>query len=324
MTMTLRILQATAAVLALLTAFSATAATHNILLIHGRSDSSNEQFGVLSYDQHNYWQGKTPSTADGHVYFVQWDADHKYFDDATWPGGEAVITQAMNNYCNTSNGQQCWIICHSAGCAALEHYIATSNYCCNTIYIEHVMAAGSAAGGTELASWAWLWPPAQMTIDSSLQPPYARGAFNHNNMQGVVVRGIGGTHNDTPDGCKGIWPGQTQVSGSQCTVCGNSNECTDGVVPLHSSCGHNRDASFVDCNSTLAPHNDTGGTYSYHGWWISDTVCNGQTGSNCSWSGPYSSGTGWNAGFKTYYTNHGGTALDAIAEYSYAPYSLCP
>jgi len=40
--------------------------TDNILLIHGRSDSTNEQFGVFTFDQHRYWSG-SPATVDGHV-----------------------------------------------------------------------------------------------------------------------------------------------------------------------------------------------------------------------------------------------------------------
>jgi hypothetical protein len=83
-------------------------------------------------------------------------------------------------------------------------------------------------------------------------------------------------------------------------------------------------ASFQDCNSTLFPHGDTAGTYSYHGWWITDQVCNGQNGTGCHWSGPFSAATNWNASFKTYNVDHDGGAKDALAEYSAAPYALCP
>lgn len=314
-------------------ASSAQATTHNILLIHGRSDSSGETFGTLTWDQHKYWEGKLPATADGHVFFVQWDADHKYFDDHNWPGGQAVIRDAVNRHCQytaAAGYQECYIICHSAGCAASEYFMANDNYCCNPDFFAHVMEAGSAAGGSELASWSWLWPPSQMTIDASIVPTYARSHFNHNNMQGVVIRGIGGSNNDTLDACIGVWPVQWNSNNNpQCSVCNSvifsvQLECSDGAVPLHSSCGHNRDASFIDCNSTLSPNNDTGGTYSYHGWWIHDNICNGQTGGGCSWNGPYSGGTQWNSGYSTYHVNHGGALANIINEYSYAPYSLCP
>jgi len=296
--------------------------THNILLIHGRSDSSNEQFGVFTTDQHQYWSG-TPVTADGHVYFVQWDAWNRKFDDTTCPGGQCIIQNAVNALCDANNNQECWIICHSAGCSAFENYLAKSNYCCNSILIAHVMAASSAAGGSEFANTlSWVGH----TIDQSLTTGYSRGAYNHNNMQGVVVRGFGTTHNTTIPACL-FFPGQ---SGSglnpDCNLCGltGARHCADGAVALHSTCGHNRAASFQDCNSTLAPHTDTAGTYSFHGWWITDHECNALGGTGCNWSGPFSSGTNWNASFKTYNVDHGGGANDALAEYSAAPYALCP
>lgn len=313
---------------------SAQAATHNILLIHGRSDSANEQFGTLTWDQHNYWGGHVPATADGHIYYVQWDADHKYYDDHNWPGGQAVIQDAVNRYCQWTAAkgyQECFVICHSAGCAAFEHFMSNDNYCCNADFFGQVMEAGSAAGGSELASWSWLWPPSQMTIDGSLVPTYARSHFDHSNMKGVVFRGIAGTNNDSADACIGVWPTQwTSNNNPNCSICdvdifGNVQlECADTAVSLHSACGHSRDASFIDCNSTLSPYNDTNGTYLYHGWWIRDNICNGQNGSGCSWTGPYSPNTQWNSGFRTYHVNHGGTLVNIINEYSYAPYGLCP
>jgi hypothetical protein len=323
----------------LLWASSAQAVTHNILLIHGRHDDHNdnnnqrEQYGTFTSDQLGFWEGMKPATVDGHVYFVQWDADHKYFDDYNWPGGQAVIRDAVNRYCQytaAAGYQECYIICHSAGCAAFEYFMQADNYCCNPDFFAHVMEAGSAAGGSELASWSGLWPPASMTIDASLVPSYARGHGNHYNMQGVVFRGIGGTYDDAWYACIGVWPTQWVTgNGPNCSVCqqfGNSYnlECADDGVPLHSSCGHNRDASFVDCNSTLSPYNDTTGTYSYHGFWIHDYICNGQSGSGCNWSGPYSPNTQWNSGYHTYHVNHGGTLRNIINEYSYGPYSLVP
>jgi hypothetical protein len=320
----LKILCAIALGLMMTSLSSAQTFTHNILLIHGRSDSANEQFGVFTTDQHHYWNG-SPVTADGHVFFVQWDAWNRKFDDTTCPGGQCIINNAVNSLCNGNNHQECWIICHSAGCAAFENYLAKSNYCCNPILIAHVMAASSAAGGSEIATvFSWLGK----TIDQSLTVNYARGAYNHNNMQGVVVRGIGGTLNNTATACL-FFPEQSAGNNNNpdCNRCGfrgTSVQCSDGVVALHSTCGHNRAASFEDCNSTLFPHNDTAGTFSFHGWWVTDQVCNAQSGTSCNWSGPFSSGTGWNGGFKTYHVDHGGGLNNALAEYSFAPFALCP
>ncbi|HLJ27336.1 MAG TPA: hypothetical protein VKY85_11555 [Candidatus Angelobacter sp.] len=324
----LRALCAIAVATILLLPSLCSALTHNILLIHGRADSTHEQFGVFATDQLGYWSGR-PTTVDGHVYFVQWDAWNRKFDDTTCPGGQCIINNAINQLCNIGNNQECWIICHSAGCAAFENYLAKSNYCCNPIFIAHVMAASSAAGGSELADVSQFLPFFGHTIDSSLTTGYARGAYNHNNMQGVVVRSIGGTKNNTASACL-FFPSQIGSGlNPDCNICpvGRftfSRQCSDGVVALHSTCGHNRVASFQDCNSTLFPHNDTAGTYSFHGWWVADQECNGQGGTSCNWSGPYSPNTGWNPGFKTYRVDHGGGANNAVAEYSFAPFALCP
>jgi hypothetical protein len=306
--------------------------THNILMIHGRSDTPTEIYGWSNKeDQLRYWAGR-PVT-DGTVWFVQWDAANRTFDDTTWgAGGQWIISNAVNSLCDMNNNQECWIICHSAGCAAFENYLAKSDYATNTIFIAHLMAAGNAAGGSELAdSGQSLLGGLAKPIDTSLTTIYARTAYDHNNMQGVVVRGIGGTGDGSP-GNQAIncafFPSQSPLN-PDCTVCpnffsGDTAACADGAVALHSSCGHNRVASFQDCNSTLYPHSDFAGTYLYHGWWITDQECNGQGGAGCNWSGPYSPNTNWNAGFNTYFVGHSGTANNAIAEYSYAPYSLCP
>ena len=310
----------------------------NVLMIHGRSDSSGEQFGWFSTDQHNAWGGLKPVTG-GNVWYVQWDAWNRHFDDTTCPGGECIINNAVNALCNSTNGQECWIICHSAGCAAFENYLAKSNYASNSLLFAHVIAADSAAGGSELADNSVLRFIGGLTgqsgaIDDSLKTSYARGAYNHNNMQGVVVRGVGGATDSYPNhaliACL-FFPRQSgSGTNPQCTACGTSRECSDGVVALHSSCGHNRKASFQGCNSTLAPHTDTAGTFDFHGWWVSDHECNpainGSVGTSCNWAGPYSS-TGssrWNSGFLTYQNNHSDGKQTAVDEYSSAPAALCP
>jgi len=314
----------------------------NVLMIHGRSNSSGEQFGWFRTDQHNAWGGLKPITG-GNVWFVQWDAWNRHFDDTTCPGGECIIKNAVNALCNSLKGQECWIICHSAGCAAFENYLSKSNYATNPLLFAHVIAADSAAGGSELADNGVLRFIGGLTgqsaaIDDSLKTSYARGAYNHNNMQGVVVRGVGGATDSYPFhvliACN-FFPRQGGSGlNSQCTPCGlittTSRECSDGTVALHSTCGHNRKASFQDCNSTLSPHNDTAGTFNFHGWWVTDHECNpafsGFVGTSCNWVGPYSS-TGssrWNSGFRTYHNDHSDGKTTAVDEYSGAPANLCP
>src|SRR5215471_21261735 len=134
----------------LLTSAQAFGRQINVLLIHGRTHDTKERYGHFRTDQAGAWGNLKPATA-GNVWYVQWDAWNHYFDDSRWPGGEAVIHNAIDALCNANKGQACWIICHSAGCAAFEDYLAKSDYAHNPILIEHVMAADSAAGGSEIA-----------------------------------------------------------------------------------------------------------------------------------------------------------------------------
>lgn len=303
--------------------------THNILLIHGRSNSSGERFGVFTYDQHKAWNGMSPVTT-GKVYFVQWDAWNRKFDDPTCPGGECIIKNAIDILCDANKHQECWIICHSAGCAAFEDYLAKSDYARNSILIAHVMAAESAAGGSEIADnriLEWFGQP----IDESLKTSYARGAYNHNNMQGVYVRGSGGTLNNTITACL-FFPMQLGSNlNPDCNACpvgryAVARQCSDSAVALHSTCGHNRVASFQNCNSRILPYDDKAGTYDFHGWWITDHECNGGFRDNCNWSGPFSphGEAVHNNRFRTYRVDHSGGKELMIDEYSYAPFALCP
>lgn len=311
----------------------------NVLLIHGRLHNTKEHYGHFRSDQAGAWGGLTPTTG-GTRWYVQWDAWNHHFDDSSWPGGEAVIHAAIDALCDNNKGQACWILCHSAGCAAFEDYLAKSDYAHNSILIEHVMAADSAAGGSELADngllrWIGGLTGASGNIDNSLKTSYARGAYNHNHMQSVVIRGVGGATSSYPFAdliaCH-FFPRQTGSGlNSQCTGClefpfKTARECDDGTVALHSTCGHNRKASFQDCNSRIPPHNDVAGTYDFHGWWISDHVCNGDFRQNCSWSGPYSDfgHSVWDSRFKTYRVDHTDGKKVIVNEYSWAPAALCP
>jgi hypothetical protein len=325
----------------LLTAAPAFATTFNILLIHGRMHNTKEKYGYFRTDQSGAWGGLRPTTA-GTVWYVQWDAWNRHFDDSSSPGGEAIVQNAINHLCDASHGQACWIICHSAGCAAFEDYLAKSNYAHNNILIEHVIAADSAAGGSELADngvFRYIGGLSGLggNIDNSLKTSYARGAYNHNNMQSVAVRGIGGATSSYPFSflisCF-FFPRQ---SGSglnpNCSRCqyipifGTTySECDDGAVALHSTCGHSRKASFQDCNSRLPPHDDSAGTFVDHGWWINDHVCNGFFKENCNWNGPYApfGKARWDSSFRTYKNDHSDGKTVAVYEYSYAPAALCP
>ena len=312
----------------------------NVLLIHGRLHNPKERYGHFRTDRANAWNGLRPITA-GNVWYVQWDAWNHYFDDHSWPGGEAVVRDAIDALCDANKNQACWILCHSAGCAAFEDYLSKSDYAHNSILIEHVMAADSAAGGSELADNGLLRLIGGLTgqggrLDNSLKTSYARGAYNHNHMQSVVVRGVGGATDSYPVhfliACN-FFPRQSgRGLNPKCTTCVAGRfgpiqkECSDGTVALHSTCAHNRKASFQDCNSRIPPHNDVAGTYAFHGWWINDHACNGDFRQNCNWNGPYSPAdrTLWNSRFKTYHVDHSDGKKVVVREYSAAPAALCP
>ena len=319
-------------------AIPASAQTFNVLLIHGRhspcpnppyvasggscsgTSQPPEQYGTFTTDQAEYWSGYVPTTA-GKVVYVQWDAWNNSFDYATSPGGDAVIRQALLNYCAISKSQSCSIICHSAGCPALEYVMATSGLVNTSVSILDVKTAGSAAGGSELASLDFGGVVAG--IDPALEPSYARGDYNHNSMQGVPFRAIAGTDNSDA-ATQFSFPSQTAKPWNpDCTQpLGLYSTCDDGTVALHSACGHNQAASYQNCLSTLTPNNDSS-TYTYHGWWISDSYGGSHP------AGPYSStGKGvYQSTFHTYSENHGGTKNLMIQEYSAchaAGLTLCP
>lgn len=317
-----------------LTSTSVQAQTINILMIHGRtnptSTTPNEQYGVFSTDQMNDWGGNVPATA-GNVYYVQWDAWNRYFDStASGYGGWYWVNYAVNNYCNGKNGQACYIICHSIGCAAFENWLAKANYSTSGLVIHWVLAAESAAGGSELAdsNVALLGESLGFNItapiDASITTSYARGAYNHNNMQGIIIRGTGGTSNDTATEVLttcAYFPEQFTLSGNpDCTTCPVDLEtsCDDSTVALHSTCGHNRVAAFENCNGYLpgTSQNDSAGTYEYHTWWIGDS----------GYSGPFSTqGQGyWRSSELTYRVDHSLGKSLAVWEYSAAPASLAP
>jgi hypothetical protein len=294
----------------------------HILLVHGRwspcqnfpytasSCSNPETYGTFTTDQAGYWgnlDGLGTLATAGNVLYVQWDAWDYSFTDATFPGGQAVMQDAMNTYC--SSGQTCVVICHSAGCGVVENFISTRPSGSKAV-IYSVIAAASAAGGSELASDDFGGVLAG--IDVSLEPSNARSAYNHNNMQGIPVRGIGGTDNSDA-ATQYSFPSQTATPWNpDCTQpLGLWSSCSDSVVALHSSCGHNEVASYQNCLSTLAPNTDSS-TYSYHGWWVNDKY--GATGT----PGPYSA-TGkadYESTWHTYSVDHGGAKNLVLQEYN--------
>ena len=305
---------------------------HNLLIIHGRNNpAGRESYGVWNTDQANFWGSAVPATT-GNRWYVQWDAWNVPFDSFSGPevGGEYLFSYAVEKLCNYENNQSCTIICHSDACPVVEYWLSKSGYLTSPLYIDYVIAAESVAGGSDVADstasailsvfWSGGWAP----IDASITPTYVRGAYDHNHMQGVVIRGIGGTYVSglyDPLKCMTYFPGQWVGTGgnqscSQCPL--GYARCFDDLVALHSTCGHNRRASFQNCNGNLpgTDQTDSAGTYEYHTWWIDDS----------GYAGPYSQAgyLAWDPGEHTYVVNHTDGKIIAVDEYSAAPYSLAP
>ncbi len=305
-----------------------------VLVIHGRTDPNHlpcgrkQSYGVFDTDKDCVWNAGTPATF-GKVKYVYWDAWNHSFDDPTWPGGEAVVHAAVFDNCDVNKDHYCSVVCHSAGCAAFEHFVAVSAHDNVVNAIVNVIAAGSAAGGSELANLESKIPSAIQKVfqaifgegkfaplDRYLTTSYTRQAYDHNTMHAIPIRAIGGTGGKNGiEGDLQIFPyqGDNSDTNPECQqVFFNTHSmCSDTAVALHSSCGHNRVASFQDCNSTLYPHHDTAGTYDFHGWWISDRYDN-------VYNGPFSSmgKESYNSRFHTY--NHSHTQLKKLATEEYS------
>jgi hypothetical protein len=182
-----------------------------VLIIHGRTHPNHlpcgrkQSYGVFDTDKDCVWNVASPATY-GQVKYVYWDAWNHSFDDPKWPGGEAVIHAAVFDNCDVNKDKYCSVICHSAGCAAFEHFVAVSAHDNVVNAIVNVIAAGSAAGGSELANLESKIPSAIQSIfqavfgegkfaplDHYITTSYARKAYDHNNMHAIPIRAIGGT-----------------------------------------------------------------------------------------------------------------------------------
>jgi hypothetical protein len=137
-------------------------------------------------------------------------------------------------------------------------------------------------------------------------------------MHAIPIRAIAGTGGKNKIGAEGdflVFPvqGNDSTTNPDCqqVLLDTHSMCSDTVVALDSSCGHNRPASFQNCNSTLNPFNDTAGTYDFHGWWISDRY-------NNVFNGPFSSMGQqlYRSSFHTYNQSHGNLKQLATEEYS--------
>jgi len=82
------------------------------------------------------------------IRFVNYDGTQDY---RSWSscGGQNMLDQQMWWNCTWASGNQCFIVCHSAGCAVVDYYLDRMNM--GNFHIGGVIQAGSGANGSNLA-----------------------------------------------------------------------------------------------------------------------------------------------------------------------------
>lgn len=159
----------------------------------------------------------------------------------------STVVSALNTYCTGSNN--CYVQCHSAGCAQIGYAEA---YHPNAWHIIFVFTGGSAAGGSELAgNTAYFFTG--YNIDQDLAVSTMRGMYNHDvvgdDIAGYVYNFLGGD-----------WAALTTcIFYGGCAGGGGQN---DSAVSFQSS-GHFRTAGTYGSDAAAG---STGGTWWDYSW----------------------------------------------------------
>ncbi|TGN10509.1 hypothetical protein [Leptospira ilyithenensis] len=200
------------------------------VFIHGKSGSNHN--GVGTTDVNNYW-GTSTSTVSGSKIFIGYDGTT---DPRTYGSSRAQtnVTTGLTNYCKGTNS--CKVVCHSAGCYAIEYWLASLGGTATSkgFNITKVTALAAASGGSELASAlnGATFGFGGNAMDKALIVGTARGAFNHNNTGSVGVYHV---------------PGYKGMAGASLILPGED----DYAVAYHSSCGYNKAGGLDKCQSSL-------------------------------------------------------------------------
>ncbi|BDA79765.1 hypothetical protein LPTSP3_g26950 [Leptospira kobayashii] len=223
------ILNLLAAAMTLALAGSLSAQTYTVF-IHGKSGSNHN--GVGTTDVNNYW-GSSTNSVSGSKIFIGYDGTT---DPRTYGSSRAQtnVTTGLTNYCK--NGKSCKIVCHSAGCYAIEYWLSNLGGTASSkgFNITKVTALAAASGGSELASAlnGITFGFGGNAMDKALIVGTARGAFNHNNTGSVGVYHV---------------PGYKGMIGASLILPGED----DYAVAYHSSCGYNRTGGLSKCQASL-------------------------------------------------------------------------
>lgn len=209
-------------------------ATDYTIFIHGRGKNN---CGTSTTDVNNYWGNAKNINTSTTKYFVGYDGAS---DPRTWGScrAQTQLYTVLEAQCKGTN--HCKVICHSAGCYAIEYFLDNTTA---TYNIDFVMASSSAAGGSELANIG-----ASDGMTTALKTANARGSYNHNDMKGIGIWAVAGYKGST---------GSFLLPGDD-----------DGAVSLHSTCGHTVTGSHTACNQTrFTSHYIWDGSFNNNNGW---------------------------------------------------------
>lgn len=199
------------------------------VFIHGKSSSNHSGTGTV--DVNNYW-GTSVNSVSGTKYFVGYDGTT---DPRTYGTDRAQtnIWTVMNNVCKTNS---CKIVCHSAGCYAIEYWLSNLGNTASGLgfSISGVTALAAASGGSELASAlnGITFGYGGNAMDLALIVSTARSAFNHNNTAGLTISHV---------------PGYKGMFGASAILPGED----DYAVAYHSSCAYSTVGGLDKCQNSL-------------------------------------------------------------------------
>lgn len=199
-------------------------AATKVVFVHGRS---GDHCGTGNTDVNNYWGSGSNLNTGYEKLYVGYDGGS---DPRDWGTCRAQSNLWTTLYNECTGGDNCYIICHSAGCLATDYFLSNYGFVTDDngydVNINWVFQVASASGGSELADMA-IWAGSGM--DYALKTGNAR-SFNHNIGGGASFWHIGGFD--------GWWYSSWRLPGED-----------DGAVSFHSTCGKNSTGSYDDCQT---------------------------------------------------------------------------
>jgi hypothetical protein len=225
-------------------------ATNYSLWIHGRDTATGSGCTGGTPSGWSYWDGLPQESSGVNAIAVNYDG--RNYVSVTNP----TVVSALNTYCTGSNS--CYVACHSTGCLQIGYAYDHAYSSSNPWHINWVMAAGSAAGGSELADDGY-WAVSDC-ITTDLKTSNARSSYNHDKV-GDLIAGYVYTSSG------GDWAAATTAFFPGGGAGGSGGN--DSAVAFHSSAHYRSIGTYGTANATGA----AGGTYwDYTQTWFVDSI----------------------------------------------------